>query len=285
LDYQALLGNSFDGNGGSGTQGEENIRFSACRLCVIENNVSENANTVGAVFKLQDSNSCSVGPTNFCGVYEEYIEISDNLFTGHSGGQSVEISPENGAYDERLRNIVIERNLFAPPSGINDALIISAQNVSLRDNVFYVAAGQSHPVGYIAQIGSRGNIPAWPTQYIEAYNNTCYVLSTSASQSCINFSGRVPLSVAAVNSWAKNNLFYDTYGGSATVLDSGSGNTVSSNTATPTNNPDVTNGSGSFSLISDFRPTANYSGGTNVPVWYDALDALWATWDLGAVHP
>jgi hypothetical protein len=92
-------------------------------------------------------------------------------------------------------------------------LIISDQNVSLRDNVFYVAAGQSNPVGYIAQIGSRGNIPAWPTQYIEAYNNTCYVLSTSASQNCINFSGRVPLSVAAVNSWAKNNLFYDTYGG------------------------------------------------------------------------
>jgi len=45
-------------------------------------------------------------------------------------------------------------------------------------------------------------------------------------------------------------------------------------------------GSGHFDLISDFKPTANYLGGTSVPVWYDALGVLWSsTWYLGAVHP
>jgi hypothetical protein len=53
-----------------------------------------------------------------------------------------------------------------------------------------------------------------------------------------------------------------------------------------TSNPGFTNGSGNFSLISDFKPTANYSGGTAVPVLFDALGALLGSTEyLGAVHP
>jgi len=38
--------------------------------------------------------------------------------------------------------------------------------------------------------------------------------------------------------------------------------------------------------ITDWKPTANYSGGTGVPVIDDALGVPWSpTWDLGAVHP
>ncbi len=37
--------------------------------------------------------------------------------------------------------------------------------------------------------------------------------------------------------------------------------------------------------ITDWQPTANYSGGASVPVFYDALGTPWPpTWDLGAVH-
>ena len=69
------------------------------------------------------------------------------------------------------------------------------------------------------------------------------------------------------------------------VHNTGTGNTVSNNTATVTSNPGFTDASGDFSLISDFKPTANYSGGTEVPVWYDALGVAWSsTWDLGALH-
>ncbi len=93
------------------------------------------------------------------------------------------------------------------------------------------------------------------------------------------------LSAPAINSFAKNNLFYTPASGHSTIVNTGTGNTVSNNTATPSNNPAFTDGSGSFSLISDFKPTANYTGGTAVPVWYDALGLLWpSTWDLGAVH-
>jgi hypothetical protein len=37
----------------------------------------------------------------------------------------------------------------------------------------------------------------------------------------------------------------------------GTGNTVSNNTSTVTNNPGFTNGSGNLSLIWDFKPTAD----------------------------
>ena len=91
---------------------------------------------------------------------------------------------------------------------------------------------------------------------------------------------------ATANSIARNNLFY--VPGTATgpaVHNTGSGNTVSNNTTTVTSSPGFMNGSGSFSLISDFKPTANYSGGMTVPVWADALGVSWLpTWDLGAVH-
>ncbi len=85
---------------------------------------------------------------------------------------------------------------------------------------------------------------------------------------------------------ARNNLFYvPSRATGPTVDNTGSGNTVSNNTVTVTNNPGFTNGSGNFSLITDFKPTANYTGGMDVPVSFDALGAAWSpTWDLGAVH-
>ena len=66
--------------------------ISACRMCVIENNLFENANKVGAVLKLHNGNPNSGG--SWVGQYTELVEISDNLFTGVSGAQLVEIAPQ-----------------------------------------------------------------------------------------------------------------------------------------------------------------------------------------------
>ena len=90
---------------------------------------------------------------------------------------------------------------------------------------------------------------------------------------------------STINSFAKNNLFYTTAAGHSTVVDAGKGNTVANNTSTPSSNPAFTNGSGTFSVISDFKPTSNYAGGVSAPVWYDAVGVSWPpAWDLGAVH-
>jgi len=89
------------------------------------------------------------------------------------------------------------------------------------------------------------------------------------------------ISSAANNSVAQNTLIYL----SSTIGNSGSGNTVANNTVTTSNNPAFTNGSGGLNIISDFKPTVNFTGGVAVPVIFDALGTRWSpTWDWGAVH-
>src|SRR5260370_21571653 len=78
LDYSALLGNLFNGVGGSGSGGVGTVRISACRLCAIENNTIQNANGVGAVLKLHHVKTYNSAATS-TGPYTELVEISDNL--------------------------------------------------------------------------------------------------------------------------------------------------------------------------------------------------------------
>jgi hypothetical protein len=283
VQYQALLGNSFNGQGAPNDgSGVETVRISACRMCVVENNLFENANNIGAVLKIHSGNTYLSSP-GWTGAYTEMMEISDNLFSGTSGAQLVENAPQNANDDERLRNLVVERNLFSSSTGaqVGRQLLVSAVNETVRDNVFYMPG--SNPAAFGVQVTRRGVEPV--PSGVEVYNNSCYAPNAAQNQVCIGFDG-VSFSAAAINSYAQNNLFYIPAGGHSTVVDQGSGNTVANNSPSPANNPGFANSSGSFSLISDFRPTANYSGATSVPVWYDALGTPWASsWQLGAIHP
>jgi hypothetical protein len=285
LNYQALLGNSFNGAGAvNNGQGQETVRVSACRMCVIADNTFENANNIGAVLKIHNGNTNNSSPT-WTGVYTELLEISDNWFGGTSGAQLVENAPQNANDDERLRNIVFERNLLSATTGAQGGrqLLMSAVNATVRDNAFYMMGNSSQYPIYGVQIAQRGVEPIPSGD--EAYNNTCYAPNALAGQTCIGLDGN-SMRAAATNSSAKNNLFYTQAAGHATVVNTGSGNTVADNTASPNLSPGFTNVSGSFSLISDFKPTASYSGAVDVPVWFDALGVQWTTsWDLGALHP
>jgi hypothetical protein len=285
LNYQALLGNDFNGAGGTNNAaGQETVRISACRMCVIENNTIENANNIGATLKLHNGNT-NGSVVTWTGVYTEFMEISDNWFGGTSGGQIVEIAPQNGGDDERLRNIVFERNLISGTTGGQGGrqVLISAVNETARDNVFYMPGTSAQYPIYAVQIAQRGIEPV--PRNVEVYNNTCYAPNSVATQTCIALNSVGNLGTPAIDSFVRNNLFYIAAGAHSTVANAGVGNTISNNTASPSNNPAFTNGSGSFSVISDFRPTANYSAGANVPAWYDALGVPWApSWDLGAVR-
>ena len=273
IDYQAVLGSSFNGVGAANSGGGiETVRVSACRMCVFENNVFENANNIGAVFKLHNGNTKITNPT-WTGVYTEYIMETDNVFSGTSGAILVENAPQNSVTDERLRNIVVERNVFAAATGRGRQILVSAVNETVRDNAFY---GQIANPTWDIQVAERGIEPV--PQGVELYNNTCY-----GGGACAGFSGQ-NFAAAGNNSYAKNNLFYSP-GGGTTVSNSGTGNSVSNNTVSSSGDPGFSNASGTFRFISDFRPSAHYSGGTSVPVWHDALGTpLSSGWDLGAVR-
>ena len=97
------------------------------------------------------------------GVYTELIEISDNVFSGTSGAILVDTAPQNSVTDERLRNIVVEPNIFQGSSTHGGRqLLVSAVNETVRDNVFNqsVAGG-----GQGIQVAKRGIEPV--PQFVE----------------------------------------------------------------------------------------------------------------------
>lgn len=286
LDYAAIIGNLFNGAGNTGTgNGQEVLRISACRLCVIENNTIENANAIGGVLKLHNGNSYHSFPT-WGGAYTELIEISDNWFGGTSGGVPVDIDPQNNNDDERLRLIVFERNMVTNAGCCQGGfqMSLAAVNSTVRNNAFLINSTTS-PLVYAQQSFRFGQLGIEPVaSNDEVYNNSFEApVSRDNAQVCIGMNG-LGMHAPPINSFAQNNLCHFPSGTHSIVLNTGTGNTVGNNTTSATANPSFTDASGSFALISDFKPTANYTGGTTVPVIYDALGALRTSTDLGAVQ-
>jgi hypothetical protein len=290
IGYTAMLGGSYSGAGAPNNgSGIESVRISGCQQCVFADNDFLNANNVGGVFKFQ-SNNTQNSQCQWLGEFSQNTEISDNFFGGTSGAELTDIIVQNQNYDERLRNILIERNIFEPSNG-GAQLLFGAMNGIVRDNVFINSGAQ---IGQRGFEGTSNNTPGgsgvtcsgtgttaapvianYPA-FTEFYNNTCDGGACGAF-----FSGGAITGRAASSSIAANNMT----AGSSAVRNTGTGNTVTNNSPTTTANPGFKNASGTLGLITDFKPTANFSGGATVPVQADALGVPWGTTpDLGAVH-
>ena len=239
------------------------------------------------VLKIHNGNTNNSTAT-WTGVYTELFEISDNWFGGSSGAQYVEVAPQNGGLDERLRNIVIERNLFSGTTGAQGGrqLMASAVNKTVRDNVFYMPGNGTSTYAILgAQLAQRGSAIQPPVTGSEAYNNTCYVPSGGAYQSCIGLDTTGSMGSPAANSYAQQQpvLRRRRPMPRSTILAAAIRYRTTRHRPLPS--PGFTNGSGSFSVISDFKPTGNSSGAMTVPVWSDALGVVWSSgWNLGALH-
>ena len=296
LDYQAIIGGYFDGPGAAGcTQsnaGLETVRVTAGRMMVFENSTFLNANCTGAVLKIHNGNFGSV--STWSGIYTEYVMSTDNYYGGTSSAQQVENAPQGSPDDERLRYIVNERNLFGGPTCCAGGrqLLIDASNESVRNNIFYEAGTPSaYPLYGVNFIRLSPTIGVDAANN-EAYNNTCYAPNNlPGEQDCIGFTG-VGGGAPGINSFARNNLFYNPHNTGIVVANTGTGNVASNNTVAVTKNPGFVNGSGRFTSMTDFKPTANYTIGcvplpscTAVPVQTDAAGVSWSPiWDWGAVH-
>jgi hypothetical protein len=178
----------------------------------------------------------------------------------------------------------LERNLIQGTGGGAGKFLVTGTNITVRNNVDFQtnACSGSNCSDYGFQISQNGIEPV--PQFVEVYNNTCY--NQIAGSGCVGFIGGDGTSAPGINSWAQNNLFYNNGTAGSAVTNNGTGNIVGNNTPNSAANPLVTNASGSFSLISDFKPTTNFSGGVSVPNFFDALGTSWQpTWELGAIHP
>ena len=207
--------------------------------------------------------------TGLMSVRTEYNIIADNILGKASGPWAVAIGPQNTMADERLSNIIIERNLFQSDYGTQSPtlvvvpLFVWARYCSIRNNIF---DGTGSANDYIAiGVEQRGAEPA-PTG-IEVYHNTIYRGdSASGDHRGIMFRDEVTDSIA------RNNLISFPYatGTPVMILDETS-DLVSSNNLL-TNTPYFTHPDDSNPLDRDFTLLSGSPAlgqGISVPVYDD----------------
>jgi len=148
------------------TNGEHVMRIPYADHAVISDNDLGNAPSPRHVVKLHAAQSRNGQDTN-------HIVFSDNIIRSTGGHDwSVSIQPQNDSSDERIKDVIIERNLFLPGTA-SEPLLVSAQDVVVRGNVMNRADGT-----LCMEVSPRGVEP--PPTRVTLENNTCY--STGKAQ-------------------------------------------------------------------------------------------------------
>lgn len=98
----------------------------------------------------------------------QHITISDNDFRGNTW--VVAIGPQNSGYDERIRDLLFERN-FVRSNSMTQALVCFwARGVTARNNVLIGTGSSQYNLGFL--VARRGAEPN--PERIRIYNNTLY---------------------------------------------------------------------------------------------------------------
>lgn len=290
INYTAILGSHFNGGTTNTANLAETVRIFGCVLCLIQSNDFMNAGPGYAQLKFMAGNTANPGPppVGWNGYYTQYFGIEDNLITGTSGSSCVEVAPENTDDDERIRWGVFERNIVscAPSSGGAFGMFVAGFYITIRDNAYYLTNANSAFGFVVCQRGNPGGSVPVPSN-IEGYNNTIYSTVTFSNPGIVSTDAQGgDCTGNPTSTTIKNNICYLPNMGGQACVQTATGTTASNNTTTTTANPAWTNPSGTHLKMTDWKPTANYSGGTSVPVLNDALGIPWSpTWSLGAVHP
>jgi hypothetical protein len=158
-----LLGNVFDDS----TAAEHVVRTPLLSRAVVSHNHISRAAPDKHVFKLHgpEYETPGIGYHRFT----ELVLVSHNLFTGGVHAWTVVIGPQNSSSDERLRDLVVERNFFLSGPSTQVALVVRAQDVTVRNNLFDLTEG---PATSCARV-DRGGIEPPPAR-VHFLSNTCF---------------------------------------------------------------------------------------------------------------
>jgi hypothetical protein len=156
-----LMGNVL----GDARAAEHILRTPQVVKAVISHNDMSNPAAQKHVVKLQAA-VFGVSPTGFT----EQVVMSDNKFTGGSGVDwTVTLGPQDNQENEKVRDVIVERNWFAPHAGQRVALMVWAQDITVRNNIFNLT-GAAERNGIAVE--RRGIEP--PPANVHVYNNTFY---------------------------------------------------------------------------------------------------------------
>jgi hypothetical protein len=273
----ALLGNYINPTG----YGDHVIRMGgATKFIIAHNTLGDPGSGNGEVIKLHQVNST---PGLWDGHYTEQVIIADNHVLPITTAWQIVVAPQNDAYPEHLRDIIVERNWMESRSGTANAQI-SMTTVDLdglhpstvRNNILDMSTSNTGITGIVVQ--TYTSIPN--VNNVRVYNNTCYS-SVAANFRCVQISG-------ATNTLVYNNLASAPSAASRTMLiDGGTGTLQAANLLN--NTPSAIFVSGTPSLPSDYalKSGANpaVDTGTAVPVFDDFLLNIrpnGSAWDIGA---
>ncbi len=278
----AFMGNSFENGGlqnrydqlgnllGAGTH---ILRFPFLNRAVISNNDILHPGGTRAVIKMHAPFWIAGVPdttdkSNYSSAlngdgYTKYVIISDNQMVSAQEPWQVAVSPQDAANDERLHDVILERNLHIGTASTQVTQVIRAQEITSRNNIFL--AGSAN-YSYFAQVDVDGGEP--PASNVRIYNNTMYKSGGTVNNSDGFTIVNMP-NTRISNVTIKNNLGWaPTLTGSVPYINAGiTGLTQSNNSTTAQINslaPPI--------LITNWTPLAGsyaINGGATVPVWSD----------------
>ncbi len=135
--------------------------------------------------------------------YTEQVVVSDNKTIGGSGPYFFSLGPQHANIDERVRDVIVERNWFQSSSATRSMVVISSSEVTVRNNICDLTGGSSgrYCVNVRRDGGGTGSPAPIPDQ-IRIYNNTAYSGDANSE-----FAG-VLLEVGVTNITIENNLSY-----------------------------------------------------------------------------
>jgi len=175
------------------------------------------------------------------GRYNERIVISDNYFYSdrhHTNNTWLgTISSQNDFTDERLRDIIVERNLWRGDTNDTTAFKFDASESVARYNIIDFRLNNLDN-GIMIDV-SRWNTGSSqpPASGVDVYNNTCYTGSSTGTndQVCVAIN-HLNGAKAPTNTHVWNNLLYNPKALAALVTENnGTGNVIESNLKTTAN--------------------------------------------------
>ncbi|MBI5658006.1 MAG: hypothetical protein HZC43_00275 [Nitrosomonadales bacterium] len=294
-DRLFFAGNLFDSGGTATSLSASHVtRFTYLGKAVISNNSIQNPGPGQANVKLHGPYWCytnvatcnpatDLPPTGvegngIGGGYSRWIVFSDNKVVASANSWMVVVGPQSIYHDERVRDVVLERNRYVAGAGVAvvNLVVQSATEITSRNEIW--DAGPYNAKG--VYIRREGTISILPTD-IRVYNSSYY--SSYANDTVIPI--RIEAATAS-NVTVKNNLAYAPFSSAAPMINcqAASGGTADCNTVpgfVQSNNSTDTPGGGQIKTtspfavtppvqLSDWAPTGYaIGGGTPLPVWSD----------------